>query len=604
MAGPFTVVDLFAGAGGFSLGFELAGFHSTAAFELDAWACETLRQNFPHATVVEGDISTTSQHDVKSLAKPNVLIGGPPCQGFSVAGSTQFGVDDPRNALFFAFLTFAELIKPDICVIENVPQLATKRFQGTTIPGIVASRLAPLGYSTRVIDLNAADFGVPQHRRRVFIISHLKHFDWVPPVQTHSASHICEAGLFTNETSPLITVGDAISDLPLVSAGEGTDECVPYATEPQNAYQTAMRTGSPGVRNHIAMKHTERLIARFQTIGHGKSLKDVSVEHGQKRYFTGEIAENPYKYNNYRLDPAKPSLAIPASFQSSFIHPQLNRNLTAREAARLMSFPDSFVFKGKRTTMSWEKHLSQYNQIGNAVCPLVAKAVAESCLAALINADVRPGLRNRVVVAVAAQHPSSAQSKGPLDRPETLLDSSVEQELNELGTNWVKKANMSLDDGAIFVDGFRIAPSLLPLAVLLITSDECPLCDCTRSPHGTHLGHMPFLISKDGSDSLLVKHKDNGLDFHLRRLTGIEHQCAHFVGGILEKMGRGRVLKMLNPRTGRKVLGIELTNCQNDVNSIRDAFRRDVERISRLVNSPSRFVASTASSEVAASNSV
>ena len=130
--------------------------------------------------------------------------------------------------------------------------------------------------------------------------------------------------------------------------------------------------------NHDAMKHLDRLIERFKIIKQGQSLKDVPISHGQIAYGSGEKVEKPFKYNNYRIRGDRPSLAIPASYQSLFIHPYLNRNLTAREGARLMSFPDWYEFSGPRTSMSWEEGLSQYNQIGNAVCPLVAKALGKS----------------------------------------------------------------------------------------------------------------------------------------------------------------------------------------------------------------------------------
>ena len=150
-----------------------------------------------------------------------------------------------------------------------------------------------------------------------------------------------------------------------------------YESGPQNSYQKWIRNGSTKVYNHIAMKHTDRLVERFSHIGFGQSVADVSEEHQQrKRGDAGKISGKVYSQNNMRPFPNKPSPTIPASFQSNFVHPFINRNYTAREGARLQSFPDTYIFQGKRTTMSWEKNLSQYQQIGNAVPPLLAKGIA------------------------------------------------------------------------------------------------------------------------------------------------------------------------------------------------------------------------------------
>src|SRR5690606_4924778 len=141
-------------------------------------------------------------------------------------------------------------------------------------------------------------------------------------------------------------------------------EIQPYTSEPLNPYQLWIRRNSSNIHNHISMKHTKRIIERFKTIKQGQSLADVSEEHMQrKRGDAGTISGKVFSQNNMRPIATKPSPTIAASFQGNFIHPYLNRNYTAREAARLQSFPDWYIFKGKRTTMSWEKHLSQYNQI-------------------------------------------------------------------------------------------------------------------------------------------------------------------------------------------------------------------------------------------------
>lgn len=167
-------------------------------------------------------------------------------------------------------------------------------------------------------------------------------------------------------------------DLPQINSGEGTEEAK-YTTPALTKYQEWARDSNTTIRNHIAMRHTARLIERFSHIKHGQSVADVAEEFQQrKRGEADKISGKVFSQNNMRPYPDKPSPTVAASFQSNFVHPYINRNFTAREGARLQSFPDSYVFYGKRTTMSWEKNLSQYQQIGNAVPPLLAKAVAKS----------------------------------------------------------------------------------------------------------------------------------------------------------------------------------------------------------------------------------
>ena len=171
---------------------------------------------------------------------------------------------------------------------------------------------------------------------------------------------------------------DAISDLPQINSGKG-DEKQKYLIKPKNNYQKIMRKNSKEIFNHIAMRHTDRLIERFKQIKYGQSVKDVEKKYSQrKRGAANQISGKVFSQNNMRPFPNLPSPTVAASFQSNFIHPYLNRNFTAREAARIQSFPDTYIFKGKRTTMSWEKYLSQYQQIGNAVPPLMAKAMAKT----------------------------------------------------------------------------------------------------------------------------------------------------------------------------------------------------------------------------------
>ena len=292
------------------------------------------------------------------------------CQGYSLSGKRD--PKDPRNSLFMDYLRFVGIYKPKFFVMENVQgMLSMKTKNGESVVDIIGQEIKDKGYNYEIFKLNAAEFGVPQSRIRIFFIGIRDDIDF------DLKSLEPKGFLFGDEQ---ITIEQALMDLPRIKAGEGTEEQL-YACAPMNSYQKYIRNGSSVVRNHIAMKHTKRLVERFEQIGFGQSVKDVPEEYSQrKRGNAKEKSGKAFSQNNMRPYPDKPSPTIPASFQSNFVHPYLNRNYTAREGARLQSFPDTYVFKGNRTNMSWDKSLSQYQQIGNAVPPLLAKGVAEAVI--------------------------------------------------------------------------------------------------------------------------------------------------------------------------------------------------------------------------------
>lgn len=354
-------VDLFAGCGGMSLGFEMAGFEGQAAVEIDPVAAETYGANRGGKLPIVADVRNIQPQDLGITGLTNVVIvGGVPCQGMSLAGNRD--PKDPRNSLFMDFLRIADNSSFSTFVIENVQGiLSMKTGTGAWVKDIILSESAKCGYNTKIWVLNAEECEVPQSRRRVFFVG------------TRGTNKI---ELPTPQEERL-SVWDAISDLPSIEAGEG-NEPAEYARDPSNYYQKWARIGSDAVYNHIAMRHTKRLIERFKAIQNGSGIGSVSEEHSQrKRGDAASISGKVYSQNNYRVFPDKPCPTIAASFQSNFIHPFKHRNFTAREAARMQSFPDSYIFSGKRTKMSWEKGLSQYQQIGNAVPPLMAKAIAQ-----------------------------------------------------------------------------------------------------------------------------------------------------------------------------------------------------------------------------------
>ena len=360
------VIDLFAGCGGFSEGFKLENFKSELAVEIDLWASETYAVNHPEVKLITTDISGVDLNQLK-LKHIDGIIGGPPCQGFSLSGNRD--KKDPRNSLFMEFKRFVVGIKPKFFIMENVlGLLSMKTKKNIFVKDIIEEEFSKAGYNLVIRALNSADYGVPQLRKRVFFIGIRDDLSFAPeklsPIQTH-------------KEKDHITLWDAISDLPQIESGKGID-LQDYTIKPKNSYQKMMRTKSSDISNHIAMRHTGRLIERFKQISYGQSVKDVSETHGQrKRGDANTVSGKIFSQNNMRPFPDKPSPTVAASFQSNFIHPYLNRNFTAREGARIQSFPDTYIFKGKRTTMSWEKYLSQYQQIGNAVPPLMAKALAK-----------------------------------------------------------------------------------------------------------------------------------------------------------------------------------------------------------------------------------
>lgn len=362
-----TSIDLFSGCGGMSLGFRMAGFHSIFASDIDENAGKTFMRNFPEIPFKIIDICEITKEDVDNLTNgesPDVILGGPPCQGFSLANKRRNKIEnDPRNKLFYQFVKFINWYSPKAFVMENVKGLLSMQ-KGAVIKTILNEfATAGKGYRVEHKVLCASDYGVPQMRERVIIIGIRNDLDVKPS--------------FPLPIDHKITVDEAISDLPLLHSSEGM-EIQDYTMEPSNDYQRFMRKESNKVYNHVAMRHTQRLIKRFEAIKPGQNLLDVWDTHGAvKRGAPNEKSHIRFSQNNQRVYGDKPAPTIAASFQSNFIHPHLNRNFTAREGARLQSFPDDFIFEGMRTKMSWEKGLSQYQQIGNAVPVLLAYHIAK-----------------------------------------------------------------------------------------------------------------------------------------------------------------------------------------------------------------------------------
>lgn len=387
------VIDVFAGAGGFGLGAEAGGCVVEHAIEIDAWACDTLRHNRPAMRVTQADIRGLSDQWFRSEIPryPDLLIGGPPCQGFSHAGPARKDPRDPRNSLFQEFIRAARLLEPAGVIIENVPGLLRAlTADGRSVRGIIEEELQLLGYSTVCLVLQAERYGVPQLRRRVFFVGVAQ---GAPP-DCVTPTHAEAPTLLDGQLAPVLTLRDAISDLPVVDVGDAR-EPIAYQGPPRNAFQRAMREGAgPQLFNHVPMRHSARVIQRFRQIAPGQSQSHVSREHAPRlRVRTAEDGPSAYDQNNRRMHWDRPCHTLAASFYANFVHPELHRNFTPREGARIQTFPDSYEFKGKPTVVSAklltkegrlaERHLCQYNQIGNAVPPLLARALVDAALTAM-----------------------------------------------------------------------------------------------------------------------------------------------------------------------------------------------------------------------------
>jgi len=386
-----NIFDSFAGAGGLSLGFSQAGFRVVGANELDDWACDTFELNHPGLSVIRGDITKISDEEIleRVTERVDVLLGGPPCQGFSVANRKNGDPKDPRNSLFIEFLRLVRLFKPTYVVMENVPNIAkAKTASGELVIDIIEKELQVLGYSTARRVLQATDYGVPQIRKRFVIVASKTEMENPFPSPTHSINNDIPGLMKTP------TLWDAISDLPSLNASESSQQ---YASEPKSSYQKMLRGNNKTLSNHTAMRHSLRLVERFKSMSWGQKGDELLEEHlPLRRNGNGEKAIKGYSQNNRRMFPDKPCHTVTASFYANFVHPFDNRNFTPREGARVQSFPDDFVFLGKPTTPSHsllrkegresDIHLGQYNQIGNAVPPLMARAIAEN-----IMADIKKG---------------------------------------------------------------------------------------------------------------------------------------------------------------------------------------------------------------------
>jgi DNA (cytosine-5)-methyltransferase 1 len=347
-------VDLFSGCGGFSTGFEQAGFTTELAIDFHPPSLETLYSNHKNTTTICGDIRKIKTQIIQDQllinASPSVITAGVPCQGFSLSNRKRHS-DDKRNFLFKEFIRIAKALKPTCVILENVSGLVSTK--NGEFKNSISKAIEELGYDVHYAMLNAADYGVPQKRVRVFFVGVPKGMKWLFPPKTYGINK-----------KPWNTVKDAIiGDLPVLESNESSSS---YVTVPSRGLQKYLRGSCDKLTNHQAPNHPQETINKID-----------STKPGCPMY--------PKFKQRIRLHPDNPSPTqvcggIRPQFQ--FGHPNQARGLTIRERARLQSFPDSYFFSGGLT--------QGRVQTGNAVPPLLAKAIAKQ-LFAILNGEVLEG---------------------------------------------------------------------------------------------------------------------------------------------------------------------------------------------------------------------
>jgi len=368
--GP-TAISLFAGAGGCSLGFRQAGYDIRFATDIDPDAVDSYRRNFSATACEVGDIRELSPDSLleRIALRPgelDILLGGPPCQGFSSAGMKTG--DDPRNSLLHHYVRLLEAVRPKWFVMENVEGLLTNSGGGPIHDTVEAFLEA--GYSVNLEKVYAQGYGVPQRRKRVVIVGNRLGCDFIfPKPVTRFSGNIFRMGE--------ITFATAVSDLP--PATQELDPPLAFVRKPQNDLQAYLRGGAKTVTDHWTPVLSNIQLERVRGLQPGQTMKDLPEhlqhESFQRRAFRRVMDGTPVEKRGgapsglKRLFANEPSLTITSAATREFVHPAEDRLLTLRECARLQTFPDAFVFAGSAA--------SRIQQIGNAIPPLLARSIAE-----------------------------------------------------------------------------------------------------------------------------------------------------------------------------------------------------------------------------------
>lgn len=343
-------IDLFSGAGGMSLGATAAGIEVVAAVEICPHASSTYALNFPDVKIHNQDVQTfRSWKKPKHSHQRTIVFGGPPCQGFSTSNQRTRCASNPRNHLIFSFVEAVAFYEPDVCVMENVKGILETE-HAFFLDGAIQS-LTDLGYKTRTFVLNAADYGVPQRRTRVFVVGSRTTLPSTIPAPLGKPP----------------TVWEAIHDLPTLVNGASTD-LLPYRSIPESEYAESLRTKEENVSGNLVTRNNSVVIERYTHIPPGRNWEAIpdslmSTYSDRRKCHTGIYR---------RLQPSEPSVVIGNYRKNMLIHPTEHRGLSVREAARIQSVPDWFRFRGSIGF--------QQQQVGNMVPPLLAQAVFASIL--------------------------------------------------------------------------------------------------------------------------------------------------------------------------------------------------------------------------------
>jgi len=385
-----TMVDLFAGAGGLSCGLEMAGFKPVLANELVPEYAKTYKHNHPHTELVGGDVREVCATSIRKRlgvkkGEIDLLAGGPPCQGFSINAPIR-SLDDDRNHLFKEYIRIAKELMPKAILIENVPGIISMG-KGTVVEQIY-KELKALGYSIQHKILFAGHYGVPQMRfRTIFLAIHDNKRNIIFPEPKYDAKAVANftgakelcvnpMPLFQEKLKPRTTVWDAISDLPEITSGSKNDRIEYLHPQPKSEYQSLLRNGSAYVSNHRCNNLGAINMERLKYIPQGGSWRDIPFDLLPKGLQRARRSDHTKRYG--RLDPKGLCSTILTKCDphwGSFFHPTQDRVISVREAARIQSFPDNYVFTGSIT--------QQYEQVGNAVPPLMAKEIGETIISML-----------------------------------------------------------------------------------------------------------------------------------------------------------------------------------------------------------------------------
>ena len=349
------VIDLFSGAGGFSSGFQKAGFEIESAVEFDKNIAMTYTKNHPSTIMYVDDIKNLDQESVFNKSDADVIIGGPPCQGFSMAGARirEGFLDDPRNYLFKHYFNIVRVVNPKIFVIENVKGLLSMK-NGDVFEEIKSIFENPLFFKGQSYNIyfkvfKATDFGIPQKRERVIVIGSKYDFNLNEEIKK-TKNYVIEK--IDSSFFEKVSVWDAISNLP-----EATKDGIVSKIYPHTKYQKFLADSNNATTNHTATNHSEKAIERIKKIKINQNYRVLK-----------ESIKSVHSGSYGRLDPFGTANTVTTRYDTpsggKFIHPYLDRTITHREAARLQSFPDWFSFVGPKTSIQ--------TQIGNAVPPKLA----------------------------------------------------------------------------------------------------------------------------------------------------------------------------------------------------------------------------------------